>query len=652
MSVSTMKRLTVFAFRADADRILRRLMNLRCVEVRRLEPDGAIPALRRLEGDEEALARTEQALADIRAAIPLLNRYSDRREGLGRIVHRFDPDVFRRDGSEQKARDTVRRTLETERDMQRLRAEETACRGLMRSLLPWMDYDAPMNQADTRRTVTLFGSCPPGVDTAALTARVEEGAACLEPVSADRTGSYFSVTCLREEEDRVRDVLASSGFVQAAAGAVPLPPQAEYARAEEELARLSLKLENAEEKLRGLAGSLDLVEILCDVEDTNRTLLLLRRRLAQTERCAVLEGWIPAFTRDAVEEQLGRFECAYELDEPLPDEEPPVLLRNNRFAMNFEWVVGMYAYPKYGRYDPPFIMSLFYFFIFWLMFSDVGYGLLLVLGCVAGIRLLHPRPAMRRMLTMFAYCGVSAILMGVLFGGWFGDLPTAMMENLFGLPLDSAAGHFFGSGLWFNPLDEPMTFLILSLAVGGVHLVAGMVIRFVILCRDGQAGEAICTIAPYWVLFGGLVTLIFEPTVGMILSIAGGVLILLLNGYGVRNPFKRLLKGLGGLYGLVSYASDLLSYSRILALCLVAAVIAKVINMITLLGGTGWLGMIVMVVVLVGGHLLNLAINVLGSFVHTARLQYLEFFGKFYEDGGVPFEPAVPADQYTEQTEP
>ena len=648
MSVSSMKRLTVFAFRADSDRILRALMNLRCVEVRKLELSEAEPALRRLQ-DEDMLPRIEQQLSDIRSAIPLLNRYSTRRSRLGRIVHQFDPEVFGRDGSEQKARETVRRTLEYEQELRQVNAELARLSALMQSLIPWMDYDAPMNDAETKRTSTLFGSCPPGADIALLQNRLEEGAVCCELVSADRTASYLCVTFLREERERVSAELAAAGFVPADFGEVSLPPEAAYAKASEERGRLEQELETTQEKLRELAESLELVEILCDVEETNRTVALLRQRLAQTDRCTVLEGWVPGFTQDAVEEKLNQFECAFELDEPLPGEEPPVLLRNNQFAMNFEWVVGMYAYPKYGRYDPTFIMSIFYFFIFGLMFADVGYGLLLVIGCVAGIRLMHPRPGMRRMLTMFAYCGVSAILMGVLFGGWFGDLPIAMMENLFGASVDTSVGHFFGSGLWFNPLDDPMMFLILSLAVGGVHLVAGMVIRFVILCKDGNAGEAICTIAPYWVLFGGLVTLIFDQTVGMIVSIAGGVLILLLNGYGVRNPFKRLLKGLGGLYGLVSYASDLLSYSRILALCLVAAVIAKVINMITLLGATGWLGMLVMVVVLVAGHLLNLAINVLGSFVHTARLQYLEFFGKFYEDGGKAFEPAVPADQYTEQ---
>ena len=178
-----------------------------------------------------------------------------------------------------------------------------------------------------------------------------------------------------------------------------------------------------------------------------------------------------------------------------------------------------------------------------------------------------------------------------------------------------------------------------------------MAVRFYILCKDGRAAEALCTIVPYWVLFGGLLLLLVDQRIGSAVALAGGVLILLLNGYGVRNPFMRIFKGLGGIYGLIGYASDLLSYSRILALGLVASVIAKVINMITALADNGVFGAVVTVVVLLVGHLLNLAINVLGSFVHTSRLQYMEFFGKFYEDGGRPFEPSAPTEDYSRERE-
>ena len=651
MSVSVMKKLAVFAFRQDADALLRRLVKLRCVEVQQVDLSDEQLCLRRANADE-ALRRAEKQLADIRAALPELTKYGAGTRGLGRGLHDFDPDQFRRDGSMQRAERTVEQTLalleqmnELKRELQRLQRDEAA-------LQPWVELDLPVDQLSTGKTRTATGTYPVSVKRPLLEAALDEVGAYLENVEEDRFSVYALVTYLKSAEASVSEVLAGFGWSEVKLPAETGLVQQRLEWIEEEWARLEAREQDLEEAMRNLAESLEPVEILHDLVDTDRTVALLHQRLAQTEACCMIEGWIPAFAQDKVREVLEKYECAYEMRDPLSDEDPPILLRNNGFSMNFEWVVGMYSYPKYGRFDPTVIMSVFYFIIFGLMFADVGYGLLLVLGGFGAARFLHLKEGMRRMLCMFGYCGISAILMGVIFGGWFGDLPTAIMQNLLGLSVDTEAGHFFGSGLWFNPLENPMEFLIVSLAMGGIHLVAGMAVKLYILCRDGKTAEGICTIVPYWVLFGGLLTLLINQTAGLWISVAGGALIVLLNGYGIRNPFKRLFKGLGGLYGLINYASDLLSYSRILALGLVAAVIAKVINMITALGKSGVVGAIFMVIVLIAGHTLNLAINVLGSFVHTSRLQYMEFFGKFYEDGGRPFEPALPTEEYSRAEEP
>lgn len=651
MSVSSMKRLTVFANRSDSDKILRRLMSLRCVEVHAVDLSDSELALKRAQS-EENLAKAERALADIRAVLPVLTKYSTRKNGLGRISHAFDPEQFVRDGSRERASAIVSKTLEAQARMRELAAERVRLQELCQACAPWVDYDAPLNETQTRFTVTQLGSCPAGIKEEMIEEQLSQADACIEVIGADKSGVYFAVTYHKENGQAVNSVLSALGFLRAELSEIALPAEKAILQFEREIEKIEEEALRQEESLRDLAESLDLVEILHDVTDTDRTLALLYRQMAQTGACTLLEGWIPSFTEDAVGEVLEKFECAFEVEEPAANEEPPVLLRNNKFAQNFEWVVGMYSYPQYGRFDPTFIMSIFYFLIFGLMFADVGYGLVLTLGCLVGIKLLNPRPSMRRMLYMFAYCGISAIVMGVVFGGWFGDLPTAFMQNVLHMPIDTEVGHFFGSGLWFNPLDNPMGFLIFSIGLGFLHLIAGMAVRFYILCRDRKVFEAFSTVFPYWVLFAGiLLMLLIGKSVGLTVAGIGVVLILLLNGYGIRNPIKRLIKGLGGLYGIVNYVSDLLSYSRILALALVAAVIAKVVNMITLSASAGVGGVILMVIVLVIGHILNLALNVLGAFVHSSRLQYLEFFGKFYEDGGKPFEPVAPTEQYSEPTE-
>lgn len=651
MSVSVMKKLTVFAFHRDADALLRRLIKLRCVEVRSVECSDESLRLRRKHADEE-LKVCEKLLEDIRAALPVLTKYSGEKRGIGRSLRDFDEGEFNADGGRARGVRAVEETLSLLQRREELEREMAQTREGIDALTPWVEYDLPLEQTETAMTRVVLGCCPPSVRLDALQEALDKLNAFAETVRRDKNGVYLAVTCLKTAEDDVQTQLSAFGFLQAELPQGEGTAQHRIERLELFLDELEANLQDWEERARDLAEELETVEILHDLTDTDRKLAELRQRLSHTESCAVLEGWIPAFAQEAVAKALSRWDCAFEMREPTEGEEPPVLLRNNGFATNFEWVVGMYSYPKYGRFDPTVIMSIFYFLIFGLMFADVGYGLLLTIGGFGGAALLKTRQAMKRTLCMFGYCGISAMLMGVLFGGWFGDLPVALMQNLFGVSVDTEAGRFFGTGLWFNPLDRPLEFLILALSVGGVHLIVGMAVRFYILCRDGKTAEAICTIVPYWVLFGGLLTLLFNREIGAAVAIAGGGLILLLNGYGIRNPFKRLFKGLGGLYRLINYASDLLSYSRILALGLVAAVIAKVINMITALGNRGAWGAVVMTVVLVAGHLLNLAINVLGSFVHTSRLQYMEFFGKFYEDGGRKFTPLTSREKYTSITDP
>lgn len=654
MSVSNMQRLTVFAFQQDADRIVRRLMNLRCVEVKPADPERGEAVLPLLNVEKE-LAEVNQKLTLIGQALPILAKYS-RKKGLRRRVLRVNREKFEAGGRATSALEAAKQALKLQNSLKQNEAKRGELRSLSESLSPWVKTDTLLNDTGTEKTVTVRGSFPPTAKAEELEALLDDAGVIGEWIGTEETGVYFAVTYLRQQEGEVNALLTSKGFLKA-----ELPKEAVTAkelveRIATQLADLETEYRQTEEELAKLAGQKDEIEILSDIEETNRTAIEVKQKLAQTEHCVILDGWMPGSMQKPVSEALDAFECAYEIADPAPEDEPPVLLRNNRFAANFEWVIGMYAYPRYGTFDPTFIMSIFYMIIFGLMFADFGYGLLLAVLCFGGIKLLNPRSSLKRMMMMFGFCGISSAIMGAIFGGWFGDLPTAIMTNMLHLPVDTSVGHFFSSGLWFNPLDDPMTFLVISLGIGAVHIVAGMAIKFVVLCKEKHALEAICTILPYWVLFAGLGML----AVGLVLpnaipssvsagvSIAGAAMILLLNGVGQKGFFKWLIKGLGGLYGLISYASDLLSYSRILALGMVAGVIAKVINMITALGTAGPIGFLFMLVILILGHGLNIAINILGTFVHAARLQYIEFFGKFYEDGGEPFQPALPTEEYSE----
>lgn len=663
-----MKKLTLLSYSGDVDAIVRKLMNLRCVDIRPVESDQTALMPDALHVDEEKRTAEEQ-LARVQAAMTALAPYSTRKKIFGRRVHRVDPVEFTRDGDDQKALAAATKTMETIAKIKELQEETTRNRSFLESLEPWQGYDLPLDLTGSSKTLVQLGSFPAGSDSETLLDALSEEGAYGDLVSEDDKGVFVAVHFLKKDADRLSQFFAKQGFVKLQFPEGTGTSQTEVAKTESELSRLKAEISKSEDALRDLAEDLDLLEIESDLLETTVNACLQKKKLLQTKNCAILSGWVPEERVDALLAVLSKFECACDISDPEEGEEPPVLLRNNRFATNFEWVIGMYSYPKYGAYDPTFIMSIFYFIIFGLMFADVGYGLILTAICLVGVKLMNPKPNLRRMLYMFALCGVSCAIMGVLFGGWFGDLPTAIMENLMGIEnaKETAIGRFFSQGIIMNPIDSSMPFLVLSLAVGQVHLMAGMAINMVETWKKGHPIVALCSTLPYWVLFAGLdlmapnlfggmgMLTLSESLVwgqlagiGKYVALAGVILLFLLKGVGKKGFMGWLAGGLGGLYSLISYASDLLSYSRILALGLVAGVIAQVVNLLTGLGSKGVGGFILMLIVLIVGHLLNIAINLLGTFVHAARLQYIEFFGKFYEDGGDPFTPAAPADNYTE----
>ena len=672
MSISTMKKLTVLAHKSDADAIVRRMLHLKCVQIQQSIPEAGELAIERVESDGMQ-AEIKERMACIEAAIPLLAKYSTRRGGIGRRLQRLDRAAFVADGRGERAWLAVERTLALRDRINEITGEQARHEGVMKSLLPWLNYDAPLCEGDSLYTAMQLGSC--SVKLSNFEA-LEAAGAYVEDVSDDGKTQYIAVTYHRENEEAVERVLAACDFLKVNFSNITTTAQAAYDQLEREVSKLLDEQTRLTESLMELADALDDIEVLYDVEGTNLNICLQKQKLYQTQNCIVLAGWFPSTVEERVLTGLSAFECACEISEPEEGDEVPVLLRNNPFSSTFEWVIEMYSYPKYGGFDPTLIMSIFSFLIFGLMFADVGYGLLWVLACFGGVKLLNPKEGLKRMMLMFGYCGISCMIMGVLFGGWFGDLPVAIMNNFFpqfeGQAQNTPIGNFFSNGVFFNPVSASIPFLFVSLGMGEIHLVAGMAVNMVQTWKRGNRLVALCENVPYWVMFAGIDMMAplaaagmisTEPlapqteallqtlsNVGMWVMVAGLAMILFLKGVGQKTFFSWLIKGLGGLYSLISFASDLLSYSRILALGLVASVIAQVINMLTSLGTSGPIGFIFMLIIMILGHGLNLAINLLGTFVHAARLQYIEFFGKFYEDGGEVFKPALPAEEYSEDT--
>lgn len=641
MAVVKMKKLSVFAHRRDSDRLIRRLMRLRCVELRKTEVDSDELTLHSENGVR--CAEIEKRIARTAEAISVLSKYSERKKGLGASRISVRLDKFSTDGSYNKALDIVDEVFRITERVAELRAEKTKKISLMTSLLPWRSYDLLLDHPDTEKTTVIPVTLPPSVSDERIIETLGDVPAAAIRVGGDKTVGCFALVCHKGSEDEAVRALGALGMLKASFDGLCGTAAQNIGTLKKAVGAIESEIEKRENQLRELSKDIELAEILYDAEGTALTAERSKEKLARTELCVLLEGWIPENETDRVKGALSKFSCAYEINDPAEEEEAPVLLKNNFFSRTFEWVLGMYSYPRYGSFDPTVIMSIFYFIIFGLMFADVGYGFILTVACFGALKLLNPRKGMRNFLAMFGYCGISSMAMGVLFGAYFGNMPQAFTENMLGV---EGASSTMKTAVLFDPLADPMSFLVVSIAIGAVHLIAGMAVQFYILCKKGEWVNALCDIATWWLTFAGLGLMFVFPW-GKYVALAGVASIVLTGGRNEKNIVMKLAKGLLALYGAVNFAADLLSYSRILALGLAASVIAQVVNTMGTMGGPTFSGFLMMTVIFIIGHLLNLVINVLGTFVHTSRLQYIEFFGKFFEDGGKPFTPAEPSDKYT-----
>ena len=276
-------------------------------------------------------------------------------------------------------------------------------------------------------------------------------------------------------------------------------------------------------------------------------------------------------------------------------------------------------------------MAPFYALLFGMMLSDAGYGLVMALAIPLLIKLKKPGKNSQKLLWVLFYSAIATVFCGAVYNTWFG----------FNLPIKSI----------LDPINDPMPVMVVCMGVGVIHLFAGLGVGMYMNVKRGKPQDAIFDQLSWMLLVSGLIMLVLGGTIGEIgkwMAIVGVAIILIWAGRAKsKNPFKRLISGLGALYGATSWISDILSYMRLFGMGLATGVIGMVINqLVGMVFSGGIVGAIIGSVLFVGAHTFNLGINALGAYVHSCRLQYIEFFGKFYEEGGVAFRPLTYQTRY------
>ena len=521
------------------------------------------------------------------------------------------------------------------------KAEINHLRSQIIGLQPWVKLDIPLEMNETEYVSVIHGVTGAKVQSGQLMTAVTERvpSAIVQEVGADKQQKYFSIILLKEEKDALYEALRPFNFSAISMADQKGTPTEAIHHYETRIKEIETSIAENEKVLADLSPARKDIEFLYDLLVTQRDRARIVGEMLSTDTVFYFDGWMPARAQAEVEELLQRYEFYYDIQVPDEEEEVPVLLHNSSVATPFEAVTNMYSLPSRKDIDPTTILAPFYFIFFGMMLSDAAYGIILSALCFFVLKKYKPEGTIYKMFKMFFYCGISTFIWGALFGGWFGNFFTVAADTLLGK-------EFAIQPIWFNPLEEPMRLLIFSLILGAIHLFIGMGVQAYMYFRDGQAVDAICDIILWYVLLIGLVLFAVGGSVapvlsavGKIMSIVGAVGIFATGGRKKKGIVGKITGGLGALYGITSYLSDILSYSRLLALGLATGVVAQVINTLGSLAGGGVLGAVILIAALVFGTIFNLAINALGAFVHSCRLQYVEFFGKFYTGGGREFRP-------------
>ncbi len=660
MAMLKMQRIYVYALLKYCKDILEALQRRGVVEIENLNIEDSVF----FKDDTSAYQAQYQRMASTATeANEILSRYVKRKKGL---LSSFK-------GRKQLTREDYDKLADETPDILRIaydiiscqknidtnEAEKIKYQQQLEIIQPWLSLDVPMNFTGTATTRAFIGKFPGDKTTTVIITELAEIIPEVEGIEVEMISHDSNQTCVfiltsKKDADAVSDALRRIGFEYPSYISPVIPKQREK-EINKHLSNRDGRILESENVIKSYAKYAEKLDFLEDYYVMKTERYAAYDDIATSRNTFVLSGYIPEPDVQGLKEYLETtFDAEVEFEEATNDD-APVKLKNNKFAEPAESVLATYSYPDHHEADPTSVMAIFYYIFFGMMFSDAGYGLVMAIACaVCLLKFKGMEPGLRRSMKMFFWCGVSTTIWGLLFGSFFGDAVTVISNTFFHTAPPNIPG--LVTPIWFNPVDDPMQMLMFSFLLGIIHLFTGLAILGYNYIKYQKNYLAVIydVISWYLLVGGGILALLtmdmmeniagftLPPifgTIGGIMAAVGAVIILIFSGRESKNPIIRLAKGAYGLYGTTGYLSDILSYSRLLALGLATGVIATVFNKIGSMMGDSVIGVIGFILIFVIGHGVNIGINALGAYVHTNRLQFVEFFGKFYTGGGKEFKP-------------
>lgn len=501
-------------------------------------------------------------------------------------------------------------------------------------LIPWKSLDASLGELEGMKWVSSFlGTIPRNLKEKfreELESSINES--YLENIGEISEDLNILLLVYKDKLSEVEDLLRKYGFAKANLTYKNSPKEI-INSCEDRINSLKKEKFNIIDEIKSQGNKLEDLKIVYEYIGNEIEKSKASSHFLNTENIFVINGWIPEENKDELEKIIKSTTSDYYIDFYVPKEEDdvPIMLQNNPLVAPFESITSMYSLPRYNEIDPTPLLMPFYIIFFGMMLSDAGYGFLMLIATVLALKFIPLDEDSRKFVKLFFYLSLPTIFWGIMYGSYF-------------------TGAIDIAPVWMKPEENANFILLVSIGFGLVHIFIGLGIKAYLLIREKKYLDAFYDVGLWYIT---LVTVIvylgasfanLNISVGVLnivkyLMFAGMIGIVLTSGRENKNMGARLGAGLYGLYGITSYIGDFVSYSRLMALGLATGFIGGALNLIISFLGTGVKAWIFGPLIFIFGHVFNLLINVLGAYVHTSRLQYVEYFGKFYEGGGKAFNP-------------
>jgi V/A-type H+-transporting ATPase subunit I len=638
MAIVKMKKFNLLALESQKENLIQSLHKFEGVEFINLsESETKYLDFLDKDFDEEKLYKLEGDRAKITFVLDLLDNYVEKEKGLKSLFN--DKKVLNYNELEKLGKDINWESIYNEikgidSKLNSLKNELQKPKLEIDNLKPWLNLDIDFSDLDKLSSCSyVLGSIKRNnKDKFREEFDSEVNLSYVEIINESANEIKLFILFHKEYKNKVEDLLKKYEFDKVQFN-YQKSPKKTIELLKEKINKIEKTIEELESNIKNYVDKIEDIKLSYEYIQLQIDRTYATKNFLNTGRVIVIEGWVPQESIEDLEKCLNDFENLYyiEFTEPSENDNVPILLKNNDLVKSFEAITTMYSYPKYNEIDPTPALVPFYMLFFGMMLSDAGYGLIMLIFTYLILKFVPLEEDKKSFVKMFFYLSFPTILVGALFGSYF-------------------TGAIKIPPIWQDPTKNVTGLLIVSIIIGIIQLYVGLGIKAYQLIKEKKYLDALYDVGLWYITLTSAILFILAkfakvPSIVNIqnpikyLMFAGMIGLVLTQGRENKSILGKFGGGIYGLYGITGYIGDIVSYSRLMALGLATSFIGSAINLMTGLLGKGILLWLFGPIIFIIGHLFNLFINALGSYVHSSRLQYLEYFGKFYEGGGKGFVP-------------